>query len=75
MIPPIQRVPIEGTLITPGIGNIHETEQAALQPGQPISQGSHIDTMSHAVQKDLPTTQNVFGSLWKDQLYLRKEND
>ena len=63
VIPPTQSVPIEGTLITSGIGNIHDTEQAASQPSQPISQGSHIDTMSHAVIEDLPTTQNVFGSL------------
>ena len=31
VIPPPQSVPIEGTLITPGIENIDETEQAASQ--------------------------------------------
>ena len=43
--------------------DIHEAEQAASQPSQPILQGSHIDTMSHVVQEDLPPTQNLFGSL------------
>ena len=53
-------VPIEGTPITPGMGDIHEAEQAALQPSQPISLGSHIDTTGHAVQGDPPPIQNVF---------------
>ena len=59
-MPPTQIVPVEGTLSTPGMKDIHEAEQAALQPSQPISQGSHIDTMSHAVQKDFPPSQNAF---------------
>ena len=59
VIAPPQSVPIGGTLVTPGIEGIHETEQAALQPSQPISQESHIGTMSHAVQEDLPTVPNV----------------
>ena len=60
VVPPTQSVPIEGTLITPGMENIHEPEQASLQPSQPISWGSHINTMSHVIQEDLPPTQNVF---------------
>ena len=44
-----------GTLITPGIEGIHEAEQVALQPFQPISQESHIGSMSWAVQEDHPT--------------------
>ena len=59
MVPPHQSVPMGGTLITPGIEDIHETEQAAPQPSQPISQESHIGTTSHAVQEDLPTTPTV----------------
>ena len=56
-MPPTHSVTIEGPPITPGVGDIHEAEQAALQPSQPISLGSHIDT---TVQEDLPPTQNVF---------------
>ena len=48
-----------GTLIKPGIEGIHETEQAASQPSQPISEESHIGTTSHAVQEDLPTAPTV----------------
>ena len=59
MIPPPQRVPIGGTLITPGIEGIHETEQAVLQPFQPISQESHIGTTSRTVQEHLLTAPNV----------------
>ena len=52
---------IEATPITPGVGDIHEAEQAAWQPSQPVSLGSHIDTTCHVVQEDLPPIQNVFG--------------
>ena len=62
VVPPTQSVPIEGTLITPGTEDIHEAEQAALESSQPISQGSHIDTTSHAVQEDFPSTQNVLAA-------------
>ena len=57
---PRHSVPIEETPITPGVGDIHEAEQAALQPSQPISLGSHIDTTGHAIQEDLPPIQNDF---------------
>ena len=59
VIPPPQSVPMRGTLITPGIEGIHETEQAAPQPSQPVSQESHIGTMRCAVQEDLPTPPNI----------------
>ena len=59
MIPPPQGVPMGKILITPGIEGIHETEQAVPQPSQPISQESHIGTMRHVVQEDLPTLPNV----------------
>ena len=59
VIPPPQSVPMGGTLITPGIEGIHETEQAAPQPSQPISKESHIGTTRCAVQEDLPTPPNV----------------
>ena len=60
VVPPMHSVPIVGTPITPGVGDIHEAEQAALQPSQPISLGCHIDTTGHAIQEDLPPIQNVF---------------
>ena len=60
VVPPMHSVPIEGTPITPGMGDIHEAEQAALQPSQPSLLGSHIDTMDHADQEDLPPIQNDF---------------
>ena len=53
VVPPMHGEPIEGTPITPGVGDIHEAEQAASQPSQPISMGSHISTTGHAVQEDL----------------------
>ena len=59
VVPPTNSVPIEETPITPGVEDIHEAEQAALQPSQPILLGSQIDTKGHAVQEDLPI-QNVF---------------
>ena len=59
VVPPPQSVPRGGTLITPGIEDIHETEQAAPQPSQPISQESHIGATSHTVQEDLPTAPTV----------------
>ena len=46
--------PIEGTLITLGVGDIHEAEQAASQSSQPILLGSHIGTTGCAVKEDLP---------------------
>ena len=59
VIPPPQNALMRETLITPGIEDIHETEQAALQASQPISQESHIGVMSHAIQEDLPTAPTV----------------
>ena len=59
MVAPPQSVPMGRTLITPGIEGIHEAEQAAQQPFQPISQESHIGTMSHVVQEDLSTAPTV----------------
>ena len=60
VIPPPQSVPMVGTLITPGIEGIHETEQAAPQPSQPISQESHVGTTRCVVPEDLPTPPIVF---------------
>ena len=62
VVPPTCSVPIEGTTITPGMGDIHEAKQAAVQTPQPISLGFHIDTTDHAVQEDLPPIQNIFDS-------------
>ena len=59
MIPPPESVPRGGTLITSGIEDIQETEQATPQPSQPISQESHIGTTRCMVQEDLPTPPNV----------------
>ena len=53
VVPPTNSEPIEGTPITPRVEDIHESEQAALQPSQPILMGSHIDTTGCAVQEDL----------------------
>ena len=57
---PTQSVPIEDTSITPGMGDVCEAEQAALQPSQPISQGSHLNATGQAVQVDLPLVQDTF---------------
>ena len=59
MIPPPQSVPRGGTLITSGIEDIGETEQAALQPSQPISQEPHIGDTSCVVQENLLTAPAV----------------
>ena len=52
-MPPTHSEPIEETPITLGVGDIHEAEQAASQPSQPILMGSHIGTTGCAVQEDL----------------------
>ena len=59
MVPAPQSVPMGGTLITPGIEGIHETEQAAVQPSLPGSQESHKGATSHMIQEDLPTAPTV----------------
>ena len=43
--------------MTPGVGDIHEVEQEASQPSQPILMGSHIDDTDHAVQEDISPIQ------------------
>ena len=63
VVPSMGGEPIEGTPITLGGGDIHEAEQAASQPSQPVLLGSHIGTTGHVVQEDLSPIQNVFGSL------------
>ena len=60
VVPPTQSVPIEDTSITPRMGDVHEAEQAALQPSQPISQGSHLNATGQAVQVNLPHIQDTF---------------
>ena len=57
---PMHGEPIEGTPKTPGVGDIYEAEQAALQPSQLILLGSHIGITSCVVQEDLPPIQNIF---------------
>ena len=63
VVPPAPREPIEGTPITSGVGDIHEVEQEASQPSQPISMGSHIDDTGHAVQEDLSPIQMFLDNL------------
>ena len=63
VVPPTPREPIEGTPMTPGVGDIHGIEQEASQPSQPILMGSHIDDTGHVVQEDLSSIQNVSDSL------------
>ena len=59
IVPPPQSVPVGDTLTTPGIEGIHETDQTAPQPSQPISQGPYMGTANDVVQEDLSTTPNV----------------
>ena len=68
VVPPMHSVPKEGTPIRPGVGNIHEAEEATSQPSQTISLGSHIDTTGHVVQEDLPPVQNVFQQLLESSI-------
>ena len=42
------------------MGDVCEAEQTALQPSQPISQGSHLNATGQAVQVDLPLVQDTF---------------
>ena len=60
VVPPTQSVPIEETSITPGMGDVCEAEPAALQPSQPISQGSHLNAIGQAVQVDFPLVWDSF---------------
>ena len=60
VVPPTQTVPIEEVSITPGMGDVCEAEQAALQPSQPISQRSHLNASGQAVQVELPLVQDTF---------------
>ena len=59
VIPPPQSVPIGDTLTAPGIEGIHETDQTAQQPSQPVSQESYMGATSGVVQNDHPTTPKV----------------
>ena len=59
VIPPPQSIPRGGALITSGIEDIHETEHAAMQPSQPISQEPHIGATSCEVQENLSTAPTV----------------
>ena len=59
VVPPTQSVPIEETSITLGMGDVHEAEQTALHPSQPISQGSHLNATGQAVQVDLLLVQDT----------------
>ena len=72
IIPPPQSLPVGDTLTTHGIEGIHEPDQMALQPSQPISQESHMGNANGAVQEDLSTTPNVANSFREDQMYLMK---
>ena len=60
-MPPAQSVLIGETSITHGMGDVCEAEQrqTALQPSQPVSQGSHLDATGQAVQVDLPIVQDT----------------
>ena len=48
-----------GTPLTSRIEDIHVTEQAALQPSQPILQESHIGATGSVVQENLPTAPTI----------------
>ena len=63
VIPPLQSVPMGGTLITSGIEDICKTEQAALQPSQSVSQESHIGATGHVVQEIFLLLQLLVNSL------------
>ena len=45
--------------MTPGIEGIHETDQPAQQPSQPISEQTHIGAVDNVVQENFPTTSNI----------------
>ena len=51
---------MEETSITPGMGDIHEAEQATLQPFQPILQRPHLNATGQAVQVGLSFVQDTF---------------
>ena len=60
VVPPAQSVPIAETSITLGMRDVHGAEEAASQPSQPISQGSHVNATGQAIQVDLPLVQDTF---------------
>ena len=60
VVPPTLSVPIEETSVTPGMADIHEAEQATLQPSQPILQRSHLNATGQAVQVDLSLVEDTF---------------
>ena len=59
VIPPPQSVPVGDILMTPGIEGIHETNQPAHQPSQPISEQIHIGAVDDVVQGNFLTTPNI----------------
>ena len=79
MEPPVQSVPIGETSITHGMRDACEVEQrqTILQPSQPavvptISQGSHLDATSQAIQIDLPLLRLLSDCPQKGQMYLKR---